>query len=166
MEDGSKWRMVIRCNNYVWLYFLSIPLPSPSALTSRWRAAKSALVQPALAPQLSLPVCVLQTKIGLSKGQHNARQLKGSHFCLLLSISLNHTFSKWKKKKPGLHIRTCCSFGKMTYYPVLHTSLSFAGFIKLPSSPQNGWHLLLLVSPVTLPLQWPWDIDEAVIVLP
>lgn len=101
MEDGSKWRMVIRCNNYVWLYFLSIPLPSPSALTSRWRAAKSALVQPALAPQLSLPVCVLQTKIGLSKGQHNARQLKGSHFCLLLSISLNHTFSKWKKKNPA-----------------------------------------------------------------
>lgn len=82
----------------MWLYFLYIPLPSPSALTSRWRAAKSALVQPALASQLSLPVCVLQAKIGLSKGQHNTRQLKDSHFCLLLSVSLNHTFSKWKKK--------------------------------------------------------------------
>lgn len=151
----------------MWLYFLYIPLPSPSALTSRWRAAKSALVQPALASQLSLPVCVLQAKIGLSKGQHNTRQLKDSHFCLLLSVSLNHTFSKWKKKKkPGPHIRTCCSSGKMTYYPAQHTSLSFGGFIKLPSSPQNGWHLLALVSPVTLPLQWPWDKDEGVIVLP
>lgn len=33
-----------------------------------------------------------------------------------------------------------------------------------PSHPQNGWHLLALVEPDTLPLQWPWDKDEGVIV--
>lgn len=76
--------------------------PFPSALTSRWRAAKSALVQPASCSTAQPPrVCVLQTKIGLSKGRHNSGQLKGSHFCLLLSVSLYHTFSNEKKNNPA-----------------------------------------------------------------
>lgn len=89
----------------------------------------------------SLCVCVLQTKIGLSKGQRNAGWLKDSHFCLLVSLPLYHTCSsKKKEKKPSPHIRTCSSIDKMTYYPSLHTSLSLPRFIKLLTSPQNGWH--------------------------
>lgn len=94
--NRSNWEVVMWCNTSSWLYFLYIPLLSPSALTSRWRASKSTLVQSALAPQLSLPVCVLQIKIGLSKGQHNARRLKGSRFLLApLTPPQSHFFPKW-----------------------------------------------------------------------
>lgn len=79
-----------------WLY---VPFPSPSPLTPRWRAVKLVSSGPACSCSTAQPlsVCVLQTVIGLSKGQHNAGQLKGSHFCSLLSVSLYHTFSNGKK---------------------------------------------------------------------
>lgn len=57
--------------------------------------AQSVLVQLALAPWLSLPVCELQTKIGVSQGRNNAGKLKGSSSSPSVTLILNH----WKKKK-------------------------------------------------------------------
>lgn len=60
--------------------------------------------------------------------------------CSSHSPSITLVLVKKKKKKSSPHIRTCSSIDKMTYYPSLHTSLSLPRFIKLLTSPQNGWH--------------------------
>lgn len=97
--------------------------------------APSALVQ--LVPWLSLPVCELQTKIGVSQG------IKLGSSKAPLPLLQSHLFSitEKKKKKPqknSPHIRRPGSFDKMTYCSSQHSSqLSFPGCIKLPQPPSK-----------------------------
>lgn len=64
--------------------------------------APSALVQ--LVPWLSLPVCELQTKIGVSQGRTKAGKLEGSSSSPSVTLILNHW--KKKKKKQSTHQKT------------------------------------------------------------
>lgn len=96
--------------------------------------APSALVQ--LVPWLSLPVCELQTKIGVSQGRNKAGKLEGSSSSPSVTLILNHWKKKQKKNSP--HIRRRGSFDKMTYCSSQHSSqLSFPGCIKLPQPPSK-----------------------------
>lgn len=124
--------------------------------------APSALVQ--LVPWLSLPVCELQTKIGVSQGRNKAGKLEGSSSSPSVTLILNH----WKKKQKKKTVHTSEDEAALTKWHIaprstLPSSPSLDASSS-PSLPQNGWHLLALLEPDTLPPQWPWDKDEGVIV--
>lgn len=82
-------------------------------------------------------MCVLRTKIGLSKGRHNAGRLKGSHSCSLLSLSLYHTSSNGKKITQAHTSEHAVALTKWLITPRRTLPLSLPGFIRLPTSPSK-----------------------------
>lgn len=106
------------------------------------------LVQLARAPWLSLPVCELPPKIGVSQGHNNAGKLSSSSSSPSVTPILNHRKTQTKKKqqhgnkkkKPTGHTsehEAALTLTEMTCCSSQHSSLSFPGCIKLPQPPSK-----------------------------